>query len=178
MGFWSWLFGGRGTAAGSSRETRMFAEVLPGHGRINEEYGRNRLPRDWWQVEGAVALCADKGPTVEVVGESFYQGNFEDIIGTPYERGVYWDIVAQVLFQDGNPHDPNAVLIVSGGKPLGHIAKRDSLKFRRQILAVNPEQRPVICKGQIIGGWANEGGVKASYGLTLSIEMPMRLRGA
>ena len=78
----------------------------------------------------------------EVVGESFYREVLLAIIAesTPEEQAsgeVYKKAV--VGKEPNNPHDPNAILVLIAGEPVGHIAKEMTAELHR-VIAVVAEQ--------------------------------------
>jgi hypothetical protein len=147
-----------------------FARLL-GAAPVNNGVGRHRLPRHWWKIEGFFPLAT--GGELEVVGESHFQETFEKIVGTRWSGGVYWHVVAQLFFIDDNPADSNAVGVMIEGMPAGYVPAREAMAFRAAILEANPDRLPVICKGEIRGGFV-KGSRKGSYGLTLDVCEPLR----
>ncbi len=145
-------------------------KVLAGE-TINDGFGRHRLPRNWWKVEGFFPLAT--GGHLEIVGESHFQDTFETVVGERWRGGVYWHIVAQIFFIDDNPADPNAVGVMIEGMPAGYIPRDQANAIRTAILQANPERLPVICKGEIIGGFVR-GSKRGSYGLVLDVSQPIR----
>jgi hypothetical protein len=144
---------------------------LLGGEHVNDGIGRQRLPRDWWKVDGFVPLAT--GGVIEVVGESHYQESFEKTVGDRWAGGVYWHTVAQLFFVDDNEHDANAIGVMVDGRPVGHIPASEAPALRSEILAINPDRLPVFCKGEIIGGFV-KGKKRGSYGLTLDVARPLR----
>ena len=141
--------------------------------RIIAGFGRGRLERGWWKIDGFIALAT--GGQLSVVGESHCQSTFETIVENRYEGGVYWHVVAQLLFIDDHPHDPNAIGVAVNGPPAGYIPAAKAIAMRKAILAINPERLPVICKGEITGGFTRPKS-RGSYGLTLDIVEPLRVK--
>jgi len=83
--------------------------------------------------------------------------------------------VAHLVILDDNPHDPNAVGVMLDGKPAGYIPRTRSAAFRDAVIAINPDAKPVICKAEIMGGFV-KGRDRGSYGITLDIAEPLRIK--
>lgn len=138
---------------------------------VNSGYGRHRLPRDWWKVDGVFPLAT--GGAIDVVGESNYQDTFEQVVGDRWHDGVFWHVRAQLVFVENNEHDPNAVGVMVEGLPAGYIPKKHAKEMRGMILEANPERLPIVCKGEIKGGFTRKNG-RGHYGLTLDVATPLR----
>ena len=135
-------------------------------------YGRKSANRSWYKVEGAFPIKYSGEPEYGIVGESHRQSAIQEIVGGTYDDGVYWHVVAQLCFVEDNPHDPNAVGVFIDTKHVGYIPAGDAARVRQELLAANPEQRPVICKGMIRGGF-KKGGKRADYGVTIGLCFPI-----
>lgn len=106
---------------------------------------------------------------LEIVGESHYQSNIESICGERKERGEYFETVANLILEDTNPHDKNAVRIEIQSKPVGYLSK-EVAKLYRAILTENKHPKAVgACKALIKGGWKRKNGDIGSYGVWLDI---------
>ncbi|WP_301073441.1 hypothetical protein [Sphingomonas sp.] len=151
----------------------FFSSLLKalGRERINDGFDRHRLPKNWWKIDGFFPLAT--GGQIEIVGESHFQETFETVIGDRWRGGVYWHVVAQLFLIDDNAADPNAVGIMIEGMPAGYIPRDQAQEIRTAVLQANPERLPVICKGEIIGGFVR-GSKRGAYGLVLDVSQPLR----
>lgn len=53
----------------------------------------------------------------------------------------------------------------------GNVAK----EIRDAILRLNPEERPVTCDAQVVGGWRRDWEDEGHYGVKLSLSYPLKL---
>lgn len=137
-----------------------------------EGYGRKSPDRNWYKVEGTFPLKYSGEPKYEIVGESQRQSTIQEIVGETYDDGVYWHVVAQLCFVEDNPHDTNAVGVFIEGRHVGYIPAADASRVRSEISAANPDERPVICKSMIRGGF-KKGNKRADYGVTIGLNFPI-----
>jgi len=121
-----------------------------------------------------LVLAPGRGFTQEVVGESHRQEAFELVMGPKRPEGFNDIVTAQLVFDDGNEHDPNAVGVLIETYHVGYIPRADAALFREQILNINPEELPVTCKAKIVGGWLRDDGDEGSFGIKLSVSSPLR----
>jgi len=119
-------------------------------------------------------LAPGRGFTQEVVGESYRQEALEASVGGKTLDGFNQKLTAQLVFDEGNRHDPNAVGVLIDRRHVGYIPKQQAADFRRQILAINPGQIPVVCKAKITGGWDRGDGDTGHFGVRLSLASPLR----
>ncbi|RIA37469.1 hypothetical protein DFR49_3354 [Hephaestia caeni] len=140
-------------------------------------YGRNRLPRDWWKIDGFVALkpASDRAPFTDVVGESHYQNVLADQVEGRFEEGVYWDVVVRIGIVDV-PTDPSAIGLTIDGRGCGFIPRAEKDALLEELAAlIPPDCHGAICKGQIVGGF-RDGNEQASYGLRLLLRRPLEIK--
>jgi hypothetical protein len=55
---------------------------------------------------------------------------------------------------------------------VGYIPASDAAQVRREIIAANPSELPVICKAMIRGGFM-KGNKRADYGVTIGLSFPI-----
>ena len=60
-------------------------------------------------------------------------------------------------------------------KHVGHIPRELAAQLRADIIRINPDMLPVMCKAKIVGGWDRGGGDEGHYGVKLSLSSPLRL---
>jgi hypothetical protein len=135
-------------------------------------YGRKSPDRSWYKVEGTFPIKYSGEPEYGIVGESHRQTAIQEIVGGTYDDGVYWHVVAQLCFVEDNPHDPNAVGVFIDSKHVGYIPASDAARVRKELLAANPDECPVICKAMIRGGF-KKGSKRADYGVTIGLCFPI-----
>lgn len=123
-----------------------------------------------------VAIAPGRSFTFDVVGEAHYQEALDRIVGGKCEEGCDLEVTAQLVFDEGNEHDSNAVGILIDRMVVGYVPREKAAEIRSEILRINPEQRPVTCNAKIVGGWDRGRGDSGHYGVKLSISKPMRLK--
>jgi hypothetical protein len=138
----------------------------------SKDYGRKSADRSWYKVDGTFPIKYSGEPAYAVVGESHRQPALRGIVGREYDRGVYWNVVAQLCFVEDNPHDSNAVGVFIDSQLVGYIPASDAAKVRREIKIANPNELPVICKAMIRGGFM-DGNKRADYGVTIGLCFPI-----
>jgi hypothetical protein len=110
-----------------------------------------------------------------LVGEASYQEALDHICGGKCEEGHGQEVLAQLIFEDSNPYDSNAVAVLIDGKLVAYVPRDVASSLRESILRVNPQERPVTCDAMIVGGWLRSGGDEGNYGVRLSISDPTEL---
>lgn len=125
-------------------------------------------PRDRLHLTPAPTFNCD------IVGEASYQDALDELCGGKCEEGFDLAATAQLCFQDDNPYDPNAVVVLIDCKVVGYIPRSLASRFRSEILRINPAELPVTCNAKIVGGWARSRGDEGHYGVKLSIAEPLQ----
>lgn len=120
-------------------------------------------------------LARERGFTFDVVGEANYQDALDSICGGKCEEGHRLRCTAKLCFQEDNPHDPNAIVVLISGKVVGYLPRTIAAEMRSSILRLNPHERPVTCDAQIVGGWMRDEDDEGHYGVKLSLSDPLRV---
>jgi hypothetical protein len=131
-------------------------------------FGATSSPHD--EVE---PLRLASGEDFDIVGEASYQDALDDLCGGKCEDGHSLRVVAQLCFQEDNPYDPDAVVVLVDRQVVGYIPRTQAKRFRSEILRINPQERPVTCEARIVGGWDRGGGDEGHYGVRLSLAEPL-----
>lgn len=121
-----------------------------------------------------VHLAPGRGFTFEVVGEANYQDTLDAICGGKCEDGHRLPIRAQLVFQENNPHDRNAIAVLIYRDLVCYVPRDMAREMRSAILALNPQERPVTCDAQVVGGWLRDEDDEGHYGVRLSLAHPLR----
>lgn len=98
---------------------------------------------------------------LDVVGESHYQRELEEIAGGRTEDGVDLSVDAELVPQDDNPHDQNAVAVQVNGTIVGFLPREQAAAYR--------------CAGRgrekhgarIVGGWYRGRDDRGHFGVKL-----------
>jgi hypothetical protein len=126
-----------------------------------------------------VHLAPGRSFAFEVVGEANYQDALDEICGGKCEDGHNLPARAQLIFQEDNPYDPNAIAVLIDRWLVGYVPRDLAAGMRSAILTLNPEERPVTCDALVVGGWMrDEGEDEGHYGVKLSLAHPLRVRAA
>lgn len=73
----------------------------------------------------------------EIVGESHYQANIERHCA-PAATNI--ELTADLVLEDDNPHDKNAVRVDIGGRTVGYLSRQDAKIYRKLLDAGNVEK--------------------------------------
>jgi|KBSSwiStaDraftv2_1062776.scaffolds.fasta_scaffold1097167_1 hypothetical protein len=125
-----------------------------------------------------VHLARGRGFTFEVVGEANYQDALDVLCGGKCEDGHKLEARAQLIFQEDNPYDPNAIAVLIDRRLVGYVPRDLARSMRSAILTLNPEERPVTCDALVVGGWLRDEDDEGHYGVRLSLAHPLRLATA
>jgi hypothetical protein len=133
-------------ASGPAPATREPVETMPGTGSCKE--------RPAWMVDGMRATLVEGAEDLEVTGESYYQDDLWSLAGShPGPDRVRAEIMAVLVAEDDNPHDPLAVGVWIGGLKVGHLSRYDARRFRPGLLAAQARfGQPIALAGVIAGG--------------------------
>jgi hypothetical protein len=104
-----------------------------------------------WNPE-AIRLRPTVGGFISAVGESFYLDELNEILrGTPKHKGRY-ETIATLSPEPSNPHDPNAIRVLIGDKPVGHLSRSDAKTFQKSHAAALASEQVIQCKARLTGG--------------------------
>ncbi len=109
---------------------------------------------------------ADEFPC-EVVGESRYQDDLEEICGGRDNEGNRERVVASLIPEDDNKFDGQAVKVVIEGYKVGYLSRENARKFRRKH---KNRKSPFRCDAIILGGWDRGEGDIGHYGVRLKVK--------
>ena len=127
---------------------------------------RGELPAD------AVQLI--QGAGVEVVGESQYRGAIEAVVGRR-TAGHKTIVDAALVWEPENRHDPNAIAIKIVGRTCGYLGRADAVRYRPVMEAYRARGQVPYVRGDVRGGWRQDDGSWAHFGITLYVANPDKL---
>jgi rubrerythrin len=98
--------------------------------------------------------------TLYVVGESYRQDTLWAIVGGWRSDPVREDIVAELVPEPENTHDPNAIKVLIGGELVGYLSREDAAVYLPglQALINTSASGRVWLDGVIVGGGPREDG--------------------
>jgi len=111
---------------------------------------------------------------VDVVGESHFQRELDQIAGGKCEDGHDFDALAALLPVDDNPHDPNAVQVQIQQMIVGYLSREDAKAYRPVLRTLARERKIGLCLARVRGGWRRAGGDEGHYGVILFLAPPER----
>ncbi len=121
---------------------------------------------------GGRSAQSQKAPTTAarsfdtpVVGESNYQSNLLSICGARGPDGVEKYFKAQLIFEDANPYDPEAVRVDIANLTVGYLSREGARAWRRNNRTTSPHTRSAVVRG----GWDRGPGDQGSFGVWLDL---------
>ena len=118
------------------------------------------------------ALSSSEQYSTKVVGTSFCQENLIRVCGPKKEESVELEVAAELVLENDNPADVNAVTVLVDGLKIGYLPKREAMIHRILIHGSDYSKDRLICIGKINGGWDNGYGNCGHYGVT--VELPYK----
>lgn len=120
---------------------------------------------------GVPFLRDDGRFSTDVVGESRYQSNLDEVAGPRTHDGVEKLLPAELVFEGvTHPTDPQAVAVLIGGKPVGFLDRDESRDLRlylHQELGSCPPR--ANCQALVRGGWDRGPDDRGMYGVRLDL---------
>lgn len=106
--------------------------------------------------------------TVNAVGESHYQKELNRICGGKVRDGHHLPVIATLVPEPRNPHDPNAVGVIVNGLKVGHLDRKKAAALQRPIIETAASRgKPVGCRALIVGGWDRGRNDQGHFGIKL-----------
>lgn len=112
-----------------------------------------------------VKIDGDDEYEFEIVGESHYQDELDEICGGKIPGGHDHLCVAYLVPEPENPFDQNAIAVFVDNLKVGYIPK----DFAAMFTAKNPHKATVTADAVIVGGWLEEDDHEGSYGVRLDL---------
>jgi len=107
-------------------------------------------------------LRGSGGFHVEAVGESHYQAALRGVVG---KRGeVAFDCEAQLICEEGNPHDANAVQVAINFETVGYLSRGEAVRYRKSLSKLGHAGKTAYCNARIYGGGRKKYGVWLDIG--------------
>jgi hypothetical protein len=98
---------------------------------------------------------------VDVVDEADYQETLERLAGGRSERGTITQVVALLNREPTRAHEKDAVRVTVDGETVGYVGKWDAKDLQPLMLRLEKDGSPAWVRGNIVGGWADDGGDEA-----------------
>jgi hypothetical protein len=97
----------------------------------------------------------------EVVGEASYQRAFISFMGPTCADGRTAVVAVDVVPDDANKYDENAVAVMVGGDVVGYLPRATAARYRKAFGNVSTH-----CRGRVFGGRTGE-----NYGIWLDLKI-------
>lgn len=117
-------------------------------------------------------LIEIEGPgtfAVEVVGVSRRQDAIAAIVAERGRSGRTLTTSAQLVLENSNPHDANAVRVEIDGALIGYLSRDNAARYRADLTAAGTPGATVQCQARIVGGFETPNGERASFGVRLDL---------
>jgi len=118
------------------------------------------------------ALSSSEQYSTKVVGTSFCQENLIRVCGPKKAASVELEVAAELVLENDNQADVNAVAVLVDGLKVGYLPKREAMIHRIFIYGSDYSKDRLICIGKISGGWDNGYGNCGHYGV--AVELPFK----
>lgn len=112
-----------------------------------------------------IDLAPGRGWIVDVVGESRFQASLERLKGS-HEHDL--KVVATLVPEPSNSHDPNAVRVEIGGHLMGYLPRENAAQYALKVAG--------RCSAKIVGGFRLDDGSTAHLGVKLNLSWPPKAR--
>jgi HIRAN domain len=103
----------------------------------------------------------------DIVGESHYQNELEELCGGRTKEGVEHECEAALVPENNNKYDKNAVRVEIQFKKVGHLSREHAVEYRRSL-----GDTVAICDAVIVGGWNRGQKNQGHFGVKLDIDWP------
>lgn len=111
------------------------------------------VPHYGLDIEGRPAVWLKGTEVVEATAEAFYQPHLESIAGPPRPTNHQVDVVAWMVPEPQNPHDPRAITLWVRGGVVGYMPRAHAAVWQPVILQLRARYgREVACFAKIVGG--------------------------
>ena len=106
---------------------------------------------------------------VEVVGVSRRQDALAAVVERYGRSGRTVTVDAQLVLENSNPHDANAVRVEIDNALIGYLSRDNAARYRADLVAADTPGATVQCKARIVGGFETTSGERASFGVRLDL---------
>ncbi len=105
-----------------------------------------------------------------VAGESYYQRELDRIAGGRTSDGHEFERRAEIVLEDRNRHDSNAVRVDIDKKTIGYLSRADARQYRKWLKNQSyPEHVIMECTALITGGWDRGRNDRGPYEVRLDL---------
>jgi hypothetical protein len=116
-----------------------------------------------------ISLTAGLKFELEVVDTERFQSALQALGGSRAPRGISRFETAQLILENKNPRDPNAVYVEIRGKQVGFLRPGDAIRYRHQLIVKGTPNAIGQCQAVIKGGWISADGREGDYEVWLDL---------
>jgi hypothetical protein len=106
---------------------------------------------------------------VDVVGESHYQRELEDLCGGRTRESADLETEAYLVPEDDNPRDRNAVRVCIDGFAVGNLDRDMARAWRMRVTQFGRGVCTAKCQAKIVGGWDRGARGQGHFGVKLDL---------
>jgi hypothetical protein len=117
-----------------------------------------------------VSCMPNRAFDVIVVGVSNYQEALGKICHNKHDEGLEMLVRANLMPEEGNPHDSNAVRIDVEGERVGYLSRENALRWRGKMISKGISE-VVTCPAKI--KWDKNAFALGSYGIWLDLDLSL-----
>lgn len=150
MGLWEWLFGPVKRPVGEERSAAVVTTL---------------------GAAGITSNRKDRFP-IDVVGESKFQKNIDQIVGGKTADGAALSVRAELRPDPRNAHDKDAVMVVISGLQVGFLSRTDARLWNEHLRHIGHPGASVKVDGFVSGGWRRKVGrsvEEGNFGVRLAV---------
>ena len=118
-----------------------------------------------------ISLTAGLKFDLEVVGTETYQSALANLGGPRAPKGISRFETAQLILDNKNPRDPNAVYVEIRGKQVGFLHSEDAIRYRHRLIVKGTPHAIGQCQAVIRGGWISSDGREGDYEVWLDLPL-------
>ncbi|MCK5690736.1 hypothetical protein KAI87_15760 [Myxococcota bacterium] len=118
------------------------------------------------------------GAALEIVGESHCQQNLSEVaqkLGYDADEHTSGRFIAELVREDDNPDDANAIAVLGFDLRIGYISKKDLKRFDGIFERFEDFALPVTCVATLKGGFVLDSGHRTAYGAELRLTDPVQI---
>jgi hypothetical protein len=133
---------------------------------ITTNYAQNHKETN---LDGVPFLDGPGTFSIDIVGESHYQNALNSICGGKIPDGHNLIVHAELIHEDNNPYDRQAIRIDIHGMTVGYFSKKLAREYRQRITEAGYPGVTAVCDAMIVGGWKRGENDEGHYGVKLDL---------
>ncbi len=118
------------------------------------------------------AVWLRPGNRIDVVGESHHRAAIVSALGRIPDVGINVKVAAALVAEPDNRYDSGAIAVYIGAEHVGYLSRADAALYRDVVHHLATGGRFGCCQAWVRGGWTQEDGSKADFGIQLFLAPP------